>query len=255
MSVVGEWMLPNREEKICSVTTGLVKNNWDKEHQGMLQVEYFLGTSGKNVTGWVPVAMPYAYKDCGMYALAEIGSEVVIAFNMGDRNCPIVIGCLWNKKNRLPNATASEKNTVKRFRTKGGSEVVFDDEKDKETITVHTPAGLTLQLDDEKQTMVLFDKEQKNKFSIETKEGSITISAEKKIMFKAGSKAIIMLDAKTGKISIEGEDIQQKSSKGLKMEAQNTSIKGTQLELAGDSKLKIQSGAIAQIKGATVKIN
>lgn len=255
MNVVGEWMLPDREEKICSVTTGLVKNNWDNEHQGMLQVEYFLGTTGKNVTGWIPVAMPYAYKDCGMYALAEIGSEVVIAFNMGDRNCPIVIGCLWNKKNPLPDATAKENNTVKRFKTKGGCEVIFDDEKDKETIALHTPAGLTLKLDDEKQTISLFDKDQKNGLLLQAKEGSVTLSAEKEIRLKAGDKGTITLNANTGMISIQSDDISQKAKKGFKLEAQNGSIKGTQLDISGESKLSVQSSAIAQIKAATVKIN
>lgn len=255
MNIVGEWMLSERAEKVCSITTGLVKNNWDDKHPGMIQAEYFLGTAGKNVTGWIPVAMPYAYKDCGMYALAEIGSEVVIAFNMGDRNCPIVIGCLWNKRNPLPDGIAVEKNNIKCFKTKGGCEVIFDDEKDKETIEIHTPAGLMLKLDDGEKTASILDKDKKNGLLIELAEGNVTLLAEKKMIFQLGGKEMITLDGTTGTVTTKGDDIKQEATKGFSLKAQNTKIEGTQTDICGNSQLSLQSGGVAQIKGATVKIN
>lgn len=41
--------LPQKDgdERIYSVTTGLVRTNWDKDHPGMIRVEYFMGTEGK----------------------------------------------------------------------------------------------------------------------------------------------------------------------------------------------------------------
>ena len=56
MEFFSEWGTGSAGDRICSVTTGLVKNNWDDKHPGMIQAEYFLGTQGKNVTGWMPVA-------------------------------------------------------------------------------------------------------------------------------------------------------------------------------------------------------
>lgn len=250
-----EWPVHGAEEKVCSITTGVVKNNWSQEYPGMVQAEYFLGTKGSNVTGWMPVAVPYAYKDCGMYALPEIGAEVVIAFNMGDRNCPIVIGSLWNQENVLPADTAVEKNTVKRFRTRGGCEVVFTEEEGKEAVEIHTPAALRLRIEDENQTVLLADKEQKNSLLIECGDGNVRICADKKVIFEVGGREMLALDANDGSLKVETDDISAKASKGCTIKGQNVALEGAQVDLKGNSQLSVQSGGIAQIKGTTVKIN
>lgn len=255
MGMFNEWVISGADEKICSVTTGLVKNNWDDGHPGMVKVEYFLGTQGKNVTGWVPVMAPYAYQDCGMYFLPEIGSEVVIAFNMGDRNCPIIIGCLWNKKNKLMKDTASEGNKIKRFKTKGGCEVVFEEEKGKEAIEVHTPANLKIRIEDEKQTITIQDKEKKNGVSIDAKEGSMQLFADKKITVEVGKKAMMTFDGSKNSVTVKADDIKEEATKACALKGQNVQLEGTQMNIKGKSQLSVQSSGMAQIKGATVKIN
>lgn len=250
-----DWTINRADEKIYSITTGLVKNNWDDEHPGMVRAEYFLGTQGKNVTGWIPVAVPYAFKDCGMYMLPEIGSEVVIAFNMGDRNCPVVIGCLWNQKNELPKETATEKNTIKRFKTKGGCEVVFEEEKDKEAVEVHTPAGLRIRIEDEKQTIAIEDREKKTGILMDAKEGGIKLFADKKIILEAGGKEMVTLDGNAGSVTVKADDVREEPSKSYQVKAQNVRLEGTQTDIEGKSQLSVKSGGIAQLKGATVKIN
>lgn len=243
--------------RISGITTGKVKDNWDEEHQGMVKVEYFLGEKGQNVTGWVPVASPYAYKNCGLYLLPEVGSEVVIAFEMGDRNCPIVIGSLWNKKNTIPKKTAKEKNTVKRFKTKGGCEVIFDDEEGKESICVQTPKNLHIKLDDEKKTITMQDKEGKNGITIHTETGSMTIKAEKKMVLEVGGKAVLTMEGE-GETSLNGEaaKIKMHASQTLNLKGQSASLEGGgTLELKGGSSLKAHSSGAAELKGTVVKIN
>ena len=41
--------------KINGVATGIVKENWDDKHQGMVKVEYSIGERGKSISGWMPV--------------------------------------------------------------------------------------------------------------------------------------------------------------------------------------------------------
>lgn len=255
MGMFNEWIISGADERICSVTTGLVKNNWDEEHPGMVKVEYFLGTQGKNVTGWLPVATPYAYEGCGMYMLPEIGSEVVVAFNMGDRNCPIVIGCLWNQKNKLMENTAAEGNIKKRFKTKGGCEVVFEEEKDKEAIELQTPSGLKLRLEDENQRIVVQDKENKNGVLLDAKEGSIKLLADKKISLEVGGKAMLTLDGNNNSFTVNADEIKGEATKSYALKGQNVQLEGTQLDIKGNSQLSVQSGGMTQLKGATVKIN
>lgn len=243
------------EREIYSVTTGLVKDNWDKEHPGMIKAEYFLGTSGGNVTGWIPVAAPYAFKGCGTYMLPEIGSEVIIAFNMGDRNCPVVIGSLWNQKNTLPESTAVEKNTVKRIKTKGGSEIVFDDEEGKESVLLQTPGGLHFKMEDEGVKIEILDKDGKNGILLQAKEGSMTICVEKKLVLKVGSEEMFTLDGTSGAATLQAGKVKAEASQGLELKGQNTKIEGSMLEVKGQSSLKVQSGGIAEVKGTMVKIN
>ena len=110
---------PGDGQRMFSVTTGKVVKNWDDKHPGMVQVEIFLGEGGKNRTDWVRVAQPYAGKEFGFYFLPEVGDEVVLAFNLGDRDHPIVIGSLWSQLNPVPQDAATEKNEAKTLRTKG----------------------------------------------------------------------------------------------------------------------------------------
>lgn len=255
MGMFNEWVVSGADERVCSVTTGLVKNNWDDGHPGMVKVEYFLGTQGQNVTGWIPVAVPYAYKECGMYMLPEIGSEVVIAFNMGDRNCPVVIGCLWNQKNTLMQDTATEGNLIKRFKTKGGCEVVFEEEQGKEAIEVHTPASLKLRLEDENQTIVIEDKEEKNGVLIDAKEGSVKLFADKKMTLEVSQKPMLTLDGSKNSITVKADEIQEEAAKSCTVKGQNVQLEGTQMDIKGKSQLSVQSSGMAQLKGATVQIN
>lgn len=241
---------------IPGVVTGLVKENWDKEHPGMVKVEYFLGEQGKNLTGWVPVAVPYAGNEYGYYALPEVGSEVVLAFQMGNRNCPIVIGSIWNKKNAQPKETAVEKNTVKRLRTKGGCEIVFSDEEKKEQIQIQTPKNLKIVLEDEKETISVMDKDGKNGVKIDTKNGEMTLLADKNVTLSVGGQKMAVLDGKAksiqlsaGKISCKGDQSVELSAPNIKAEA-NASV-----GIKGNGSVKIESSGAMQIKGSLLQLN
>ncbi len=252
MDVFYQGGFANGTERVASVTTGLVKANYDAQHPGMVKVDYFLGETGKNVTDWVPVASPYASKDCGLYLLPEIGAEVVIAYNMGDRNCPIVIGSLWNKKNELPKGTAVEKNAVKRFKTKGGCEVEFVDEEGKETIEVSTPKKLSIRIDDEKDVITISDKEGKNAFKIEAKAGNVSVIAEKKLELKSGKNAIT-LDG--GGISVKGDAVKVEAGNALTLKGTNVKVDGSETSVSGKGKVSVKASGAVSVKGATVKLN
>ncbi|MBR1630093.1 MAG: hypothetical protein IJ679_12655 [Lachnospiraceae bacterium] len=241
-------------EEILSLAIGKVKENYDQKHPGMVKVDYFLGTTGKNLTAWVPVAVPYAADGYGEYFLPEVGSAVVMGFNMGDRNMPIVIGCLWNDVNKLPKDVAAKDNPTKLIRTKAGNAIRFEEKSKKEAIRIDTPAELEFDLSDEKKTITLKDKNAKNQIQIKTGEGQIQITAEKKITLKCGS-ATVTIDGQAGKVSIDTNQVEINGKSSLKLKGANTSVQGTMTEVKGDSKLTVQSGAMTEVKGAMVKIN
>lgn len=243
-----------RSEEIASLAIGKVKENWNDKNPGMVKVEYFLGTTGKNVSAWVPVAVPYAGNSYGNYFLPEVGSTVVLGFNMGDRNMPIVLGCLWNDVNKLPTNTAAKDNPKKLVKTKGGNEVLLSDEKKKESIDVHTPGELRVKLADEKQTITVQDKNSKNLLEIKAKDGHVRIAAASKITLECGGTAVT-IDGKAKKLTLSMNQIEIKGSQTVKINGQSTNISGSMIDVKGSASLKMDGGGMAQLKAGMVKIN
>lgn len=237
-----------------SVTTGKVVANWDKKHPGMVQVEIFLGEAGKNRTDWVRVAQSYAGKGFGSYFLPEVGDEVVLAFNLGDRDHPIVIGSLWNQVDTLPEDTAREKNDVKRLRTKGGHELVFTEESGKETLTLHTPGGLTLQMDDKAKSVTIQDKDGKNLMTVDGKNGAVTVTAEKKITLDVGSGSL-ELDGQGKKATLKMGTINIQADQNLNLKGQNVKLEGAMTSLSASGNLEAKASGILTLKGSMTKIN
>lgn len=245
---------PDDSEKIYSIVTGIVKQNWDQEHPGMVQVEFFLGQTGKNLTGWVPVMMPYAGKEYGFYALPEVGDMVVIAFERGDRNCPIVIGSLWSKTNTLPPNVAEEKNETKLFLTKGGCTITLKDTQDEQSIQLMTPKGLSLTCNDKEESIKLSDQAGENCLQIDCKNGNLSIKAKTKIELDAGGTTIV-LDGGGKSVKINGGSVEIKGDQKLTANATNVQVTGSMMTIKGDSTAKVESGSMLQIKGGMVKIN
>lgn len=100
------------------IATGIVKENWKEEAAGMVLVEMSLGEEGKTDTEWIPVMQPYCGNGFGQYFLPEVDSQVILGFLGGDINCPIVLGCLWNDVDGMPQETAREDNSLKKSRPK-----------------------------------------------------------------------------------------------------------------------------------------
>lgn len=238
---------------IPGIVIGLVKENWDEKQQGKVKVEYYLGEKGKMVSSWIPVMNLYAAPSCGMYFQPEVGSLAVVAFIGGRLDCPLVLGTMWEKGADIPKKTAGEKNWIKSIKTKGGNEIRFSDEDKKENVAITTPSGLNFQLDDEKKTITLQDKDKKNTWILNTEKGEMTLKAEKKLTISIGGSAVVTVEKnsvsiKSGTVSVEG-------SQSLKMKGQTSSLSGSQVQLKADATLKAEASGMTQIKGAMVKIN
>lgn len=258
------------QANIYGVAIGVVKENWDKDHPGMIKAEISLGSSGKNLTDWIPVAVPYAGKEFGTYFLPEIGSQVLLAFHMGDINCPIVIGSLWNQTDVVPPETANEKNTVKKIKTKGGNVITISEESGKEKISIQTKGELKAELDDENQKIILQDKEGKNTISIDSKNGTMNFKSEKKAVFNINGQPMLTLDGegkavkiKAGKIEIEADQSLTMKGQTAGLDGNSLKIQGQQLELTAkasmaikaNASLKAESSGMTEIKGSMLKLN
>ena len=232
------------------VVTGTVVGNWDKEHPGMVQVKLHMEEKSNNITDWIPVASPYSGSQFGFYFLPEINDEVVVAFDSGAAERPIVIGSIWNKENPLPPEAAQEKNTIKKIRTKGGHEIIFEETKDAENVCVQSATGLKMKLEDQPSLITISDKDGKNLLKLDCQNGAVTLLADQKISFQAGGKEMLLLDGKGEKIVASAKDIQLFASAGFQAEGKSTEVKGDSVKVSASGSLEA-SGGNAAVKGST----
>ena len=244
-----------RLDNICpGLMLGTVKQNWDKEHQGMVMVEYFVGEKGKSTSEWIPVMRSYAGKQYGSYALPEIDSVVVIGYLLGELDSPIVLGCLWNKKNELPPETANDKNSIKKLITKGGHQIIFDETQNEERIVIQTKGELNISLEDKEQVITIRDKNGENLCRVDGKKGEVTIEAKKKLILQSGGKPMVTLDGTGKKLTLDADNIDLSAGQALKIKGQSTKMESNMLEVKAQGSLKAQSSAMMEVKAAMLKV-
>ena len=112
-----------------------VRANDDPKKRGRIRVEYhWMGAQSAELPSeWARVCFPYASKDSGAWFIPEVGDEVLVAFENGNLDYPIILGTLFNGKNTPPQTgrtgdyNADGANALKFIRTRAGHLLCFDD--------------------------------------------------------------------------------------------------------------------------------
>ena len=177
----------NEKQNIYGVVIGIVTNNKDPEGLGRVKVRYpWSGESGESY--WARTMSFMAGKERGAFFLPEVGDEVLIAFEHGDIEHPVVLGALWNGKDRPPEKNTDGKNNIKKIRSRSGHELIFNDDKSsgKEKIEVHTAGGHQILLDDSKgkEKITIKDKSG-NTIEIDSVKNEIKIKSSMNISLEA----------------------------------------------------------------------
>ncbi len=98
-------------------------------------------------TAWAVVVSPYADADQGFQMLPEVGSTVVVAFQAGHLDHPYVVGAVWNGNSEAPEAF-TDANDIRVIKTRSGSKIEFDDTPGATAVTIETPGGHHVVMDD-----------------------------------------------------------------------------------------------------------
>jgi len=180
---------------------------------------------------WTRVASLDAGSDRGAFFMPEIGDEVIVGFINNDPRHAVVLGMLHSSAKEAPIAP-QDANNQKGFTTRSKMHVNFND--DTKTITIDTPAGNSIQLD-EQGTKIEIKDQNSNKITMDT--SGITLDSPMDITIKAGVNLSLSAGAS---LSIGGASI------GVSADAD--------LQLSGAA-ATMQANGIAQIQGSLVKIN
>ncbi len=191
-----------------------VKDNVDLTGQGRVQVT-LLGYPG--VEPWARVAAPFAGDDYGLYAMPQTGDQVVVGFERGDADEPIVLGGLWSLA-AMPPAGIPQ--------------------TDPESVRVlKTPKGHVVELDDMLQTI-----------TITTTTDQTVSLGPKAIEVSAGKGAAKVTISTSGEITISGSSTVSVKAPSIAVEARGS------LKLSGAS-VSVQATGTCSVSGGTVKIN
>ena len=120
----------------------------DDKHLGRIEVKFpWLGSDGAQVRAWATLLSPYAEKDQGFMVLPSVDTQVVVGFEAGDLRRPYIVGASWNGVETLPKDPEAA-NNYRLIKTRSGSLLEFDDTDGSVKITLSTPGGHKIVLDD-----------------------------------------------------------------------------------------------------------
>jgi uncharacterized protein involved in type VI secretion and phage assembly len=122
----------------------------DPQHRQRIEVRFdWLSTTEGDAPprAWATPISPYADADQGFQMLPEIDSTVVVGFQGGHLDQPYVVGAVWNGNAAAPESF-SDRNDKRVIKTRSGSRLEFDDADGAVKVTIATPGGHYVVLDD-----------------------------------------------------------------------------------------------------------
>lgn len=130
-----------------AVVTGPSGEEIFTDKYGRVKVQFFWDRDGKfdgNSSCWVRVASPWAGKQWGMIHIPRIGQEVIVAFEEGAPDQPVIVGSVYNSDQMPPHELPANKTQsgIKSRSTPGAgsqnlNEIRFEDKIGSEHIFIH----------------------------------------------------------------------------------------------------------------------
>src|SRR5215831_11260170 len=175
--------------KIRGVRLAIVVDNKDgTDNPGYRIKVKFPWLNEQETSFWARIAVPMGGSDRGTYVLPEVDDQVLVVFEHGDINRPLVIGALWSKKQEPVEVNESGKNNTKLIKSRCGHRIIFDDKQGAEK-------------------MIIVDKTKKNKIIIDSanklvkieSDGDIEITAKANLVMHSNALKVGTSEGVTGK--------------------------------------------------------
>ena len=214
---------PERRDWARSLVVGVVTNVNDPDQLGRVKVR-FPALDDQLESTWARIVTTAASQERGLLMLPQVGDEVAVAFENGDARRPLVIGALFNGR---------DKPGPDLLQNQDGSFAVVSNEKG----FVHTKKDLTLKSDQKLILQITSDREEKADGNVKQESGGSTT-------LKAGSTYEVEAGAS---IKIKGASIEVAAQGSLK-------LSGAMVEIASQGILDLKANGIANLKGTMVNI-
>jgi uncharacterized protein involved in type VI secretion and phage assembly len=195
----------------------IVVDNKDPKKLGRVKVKY-PNLSDQDSSWWAPLIMLGAGKNRGWFYIPEKDDEVLVLFEHGDFDRPLVVGALWNGKDKPADKNPGG-NPRRVIKSRQGSKITFDDDKNQLIIEDGTGCGI-----------ITFDAD-KNKITIEAKKGDVCFQAPQ------------------GEIKVVAKSSEIKGGTNLEMHS------GQAMAWGSDSGVKLNGSGGVTMAGSKVNMN
>ncbi|HWN70176.1 MAG TPA: phage baseplate assembly protein V [Haliangium sp.] len=213
-----------RADRLRGVYLGIVTantdNGGDSKYQVKLKFPWLPSSSGQEETHFARIAIPMSGAARGSYFLPEVDDQVLVVFEHGFIEKPIVIGALWSAKQKPPEKNADGQNNFRVIKSRAGHRMIFDDTQGAERVIL---------VDKSKKNKILLDSANKT-VTIETADGDIEITA----------KAAVRMHGKDVNVTTSGA-IQGKG--------------GMKLTIATKATINVKASGTLKIQAANIQMN
>ncbi len=207
-----------------ALVVGASGSEIDTDKYGRVKVQFHwdrLGQKNESSSCWVRVASIWAGKQWGAVHLPRVGQEVVVAFEEGDPDRPIIIGSVYNAEMMPPYdlpANKTQSGIKSRSTTNGGTadfnEFRFEDKKGSEQILLHAQKDLAVEIENSRSESIgnaetkVIDKGdytetlKQGNYSLDVKQGNHSTAIDTgdcSLAVKLGKYAV---DVKSGDVTI-----------------------------------------------------
>jgi len=208
-------------------------------------------------TGWLRVTAPYSGDGKGHLFTPEVGSQVLVSYEHGRPDFPVVVGNLFHPQNKQGAKYTTPSNHLKGLQTAGGNKFVLNDSSGSQTILISNSNN--------KETAILVSFKGDGSIDIKTN-GPINLKAGKNITLEAGKNIslhagedILLAAQKNVSIEAREESVLTKAQKGIALVAASddltleSSSKKLLAKAAGN--VEMTATGVIKISGQDVKLN
>jgi uncharacterized protein involved in type VI secretion and phage assembly len=195
----------HERKRLFGVYPAVVQSIADPDQQGRIRVRlpWSPDGNGAGYEGWARLATFMAGASRGAWFIPDVGDEVLVAGEGGDLRRLYVIGALWNGQDAPPEQMdGAEENNKKVIVSRNNIRVTLDDTQGQEKVTIETPGGQVLTLQDGPGVVQIEDSNG-NRLTMES--AGITLSTAGKLTIEASTinvtAGMVSVDAGMSKFS------------------------------------------------------
>lgn len=185
----------------CAIVTDIA----DPDGQGRVKIKlpWAPDSEGSLYEVWARLATMMGGNNRGSWFIPDVDDEVLVSFEAGDTRRPYVIGALWNGSDAPPESMdGAGQNNVKTLRSRNGVVITLDDSDGQESLTMKTPGGQQVVLQDGPGSIDISDS---NGNSVKLETSGITVNASATVTINGStvkiSAGMVTVDAGMSRFS------------------------------------------------------